>query len=63
MKPEIKESIYSQLKGAQEEYGGYTGKDIAILSEKFSIENARASIQTRFSFRDLKNTSITGCHV
>jgi hypothetical protein len=170
MKPEIKESIYSQLKGAQEKYGGYTGKDIAILSrrinrkpgtvrrqieklieedasfsnftyigkryidltldeisflqyrmqdnclmlksllleelnkrrieegksqipqstfykflenllnsmgidkndpyrwlktkgitvtEKFSIENARASIQTRFSFRDLKNTSIT----
>jgi hypothetical protein len=30
-----------------------------MVTEKFSIENARASIKTRFSFRDLKNTSIT----
>jgi hypothetical protein len=36
MKPEIKETIYSQLKGAQEKYGGYTGKDIAILSRKIN---------------------------
>jgi hypothetical protein len=36
MKPEIKESIHSQLKGAQEKYGGYTGQDIAILSRKIN---------------------------
>jgi plasmid stabilization system protein ParE len=36
MKPEIKEIIYSQLKEAQEKYGGYTGKDIAIISRKIN---------------------------
>lgn len=36
MKPKIKEMIYSQLKEAQEKYGGYTGKDIATISRKIS---------------------------
>jgi hypothetical protein len=36
MKPKIREIIYSQLKEAQEKYGGYTGKDIATISMKIS---------------------------
>ena len=36
MKPKIKEMIYSQLKEAQEKYGGYTEKDIATISRKIS---------------------------
>jgi hypothetical protein len=32
-------------------------KEIAV-TEKYTIENARASIQTLFSFRDLKNISV-----
>jgi hypothetical protein len=34
MKPKFKEIIYSQLKEAQEKYGGYTGKDIAAISRE-----------------------------
>ena len=45
MKPEIKEIIYSQLKGAQEKYGGYTGKDIAILSRKINRKPGTVRIQ------------------
>ena len=33
-------------------------KEIAV-TEKYTIENARASIKTLFSFRDLKNISVT----
>ena len=33
-------------------------KEIAV-TEKYPIENARASIKTLFSFRDLKNISVT----
>ena len=28
------------------------------VTEKYTVENARASIQTLFSFRDLKNISV-----
>ena len=36
MKTKFKEIIYSQLKEAQEKYGGYTGKDISAISRKIN---------------------------
>ena len=36
MKRELKEIIYPQLREAQEEYGGYTGNNIAIISRKIN---------------------------
>jgi len=36
MKTNFKEIIYSQLKEAQEKSGGYTGKDISIISRKIN---------------------------
>ncbi|MBL7117784.1 MAG: hypothetical protein ISS94_03245 [Candidatus Syntrophoarchaeum sp.] len=36
MKTKFNEIIYSQLKEAQEKYGGYTGKDISAISRKIN---------------------------